>query len=102
DSCAGVAFAPDSCAGFAFALDFGVFAAALAARLFAVVALTLAGAAESLEDSRSARLELRRTGRVRGRLVMMSRSESSRSGTMRMMARALRRDRPPRETKGRA
>ncbi len=52
----------------------------------------------ALVEARSARLELRRTGRVRGRLVMTSRSESSRSGTIRMMARALRHHGAIRET----
>ena len=48
---------------------------------------------------RSARLLLRRVGRLRGRLVMTSRSGSSSSGTMRMMPRALRHPGADGETK---
>jgi hypothetical protein len=64
---------------------------ALAARPSLVFAVADVAAAVGPEDAaRSPRLALRRTGRERGRLVMTSRSESSSSGTMRMMPRALR------------
>jgi hypothetical protein len=70
----------------AFALDF-------AFGLAGAVAAAPLDAAAVAGDCRPARLLLRRTGLLRGRLVMTSRSESSPSGTMRMMSRALRR--PP-------
>jgi hypothetical protein len=64
---------------------------ALAARPSLVFAVADVAAAVGPEAAaRSPRLALRRTGRERGRLVMTSRSESSSSGTMRMMPRALR------------